>query len=176
MYPQPPTTLDTPRPASRTAISPVARASRAEACRNRRVPRWHSCCQPSAGRSSRLRSRLGRAVWPRAWVSSRCAGREKGFMCQVRGPNPKGCPRCARWGITLCQGHPISQPPLSRSRSLRTASTLITHGGDGGLPNTVAAPLPYETEQAGPITHSSHEQPTTHESLNLCEHHLGSQT
>ena len=95
MYPQPPAALDTPRPASSTASSPEASASRPEACRNRSVPRWRSCCQPDVGRSSRLSSRLGRAVWPRACVSSRCAGGEKGLMCQVRGCVPRVWPRCA---------------------------------------------------------------------------------
>lgn len=86
IYPQPPA-VASPSTANSTASSPAASASRMEACRNRSVPSWHSCCQPSVGRSSRLRSRLGRAVWPRAWVSSRCAGREKGLVCRANGPD-----------------------------------------------------------------------------------------
>lgn len=125
MYPQPPAAVDSPRPASSTAISPATRASRVEACRNRSVPRWHSCCQPSTGRSSRLRSRLGRAVWPRAWVSSRCAGRETGFMCQVSRPNPQGCPRCARLGITLSGPSPKPASPPQEPKSAYCRQSLV---------------------------------------------------
>lgn len=147
MYPQPPAALDTPRPASSTAISPAARASRMEACRNRSVPRWHSCHQPSVGRSNRLNSRLGRAVWPTTWVSSLCAGREKRLICQISGPQP---PRLSQ----VCQvgNHPLPGPPAKPAcppqepKPAHCQQSLVGRwrggGGTKGF-QTLAAPLLY---------------------------------
>lgn len=47
-------------------------------------------------------------------------------MCQVSGPNPKGCPRCARLGITLCQGHPLKPAsPPQEPKSAHCQQSLV---------------------------------------------------
>lgn len=53
-------------------------------------------------------------------------------MCQVSGPHPQGCPRCARLGIALCQGHPLSQPRLPRSQHWPAASSHPTASKHNG--------------------------------------------